>query len=103
MNILLLIFVPKMRFHYNNRKDNNKIKNTFIGGVATAGNTPGVATSVPHQDVPRISSYVGEKILTTQSARVLAEQVAELQQLLREKEEHCNCNRMDADPETIAP
>jgi len=107
MNILLLMFVPKIRYHYN-RNDKNKINNTFIGGVATsAGNTPGVSTSVPHgalvnsQDVS--SNNIGEKILTTQSARTLAKQVTELQKLLREKEEHCNCNRMDADPETNAP
>ena len=85
MNILLLIFVPKIRFHYF-VKENSKSVSTFIGEIT--GNQEGD----------------GEVILTTQSARTLAKQVTELQKLLREKEQqemNCNCNRnrMDADPQ----
>jgi hypothetical protein len=71
MNILLLLFVPKIRFHYKMKDDSKKSTIVFI----------------PTGDDQRSSENIGEKILTTQSASDLVKQVHELQTLLRKKEQ----------------
>lgn len=86
MNILILIFVPKIRFHYTKKEDA-----VFIGGL----NTSNTRKSGP-----------GDIIVTTTSARILAKQVAELQKLLQEKEQQesddkCNC--MDENIQSFMP
>jgi hypothetical protein len=89
MNILILIFVPKIRFH--SAKKESEI---FIGGLNRE--VSGKASD---------KSGTGEIILTTTSARILAKQVAELQKLLQEKEQQesdykCNCCK-DANTQSI--
>ena len=87
MNILLLLFVPKIRFHYEKKDDAKKSTLVF--------------TST--RDDQKSSENIGEKILTTQSASNLVKQVHELQTLLRKKEQQeithlpdCICTCKDA-------
>jgi hypothetical protein len=87
MNILLLLFVPKIRFYYKKNDDSKKSTLTLI------------ATGYDH----RSSEDIGENILTTQSASNLSKQVHELQLLLRKQEQQemthlpdCNCTCKDA-------
>jgi len=110
MNILLLIFVPKIRFHYR-KVDSSKI-NIFVGGYAAASHNAQKRTSISHGEVVddyRSNEHVGERILTTLSASDLAKQVYELQKLLQDKEQletshlpDCNCNCKDRDSKIMS-
>jgi len=92
MSILLLLFVPKMYFHYY-RKNDRQTMNSSVEGI-------NLTLSSLNGDEMQGRNNAGERILTTQSATQLAARVTELEELLREKEQErlkleCRCNEMD--------
>jgi 7 transmembrane sweet-taste receptor of 3 GCPR len=90
MGILLMIFLPKMRYRKEGRSGTD-VKITGLDivsgtGSATNSTVPVIAFPNSHASDDDTASYEGERILTTKTQRQLAEEVALLKKLLHAKD-----------------
>jgi len=86
INVLLFIFVPKIRMHADSQLPVRDTTNTPVSRTPTQ---PSTAASLTHSTVRRIAESLGDRILTTKSSRQLATENKSLEQeveILKKKE-----------------